>query len=155
MHPLFLSKEKLAEIEAELAVRRGEKRKELAERIGLAKDQGDLSENFEYHNAKELQAENETEIFRLEEMLKNAVVVDMKKGGTTIGLGSRFTVKMKDGATRQFMLVGAAETDPIKGKISNDSPLGNAFLGKSVGDTASFEGPNGIIEYTIQSLDEV
>ena len=141
----YISEEGLQKLKDELETRKTVTRKEITERIGAAKELGDLSENFEYHVAKDDQGQNEARIFQLEDMIRNAVLVKQKSGGT-IGLGSHFTVEA-NGMERTFQIVGAAEAEPMAGKISNDSPLGMAFLGKEKGDKVEVNVPSGTVKY--------
>ncbi len=149
--PTYLSSTALAELKQELERRIKILRPEIAQKIGDAKEMGDLSENFAYHEAREQQAMNETRVIDIQDMLLNAVVVDEKKGGQ-IGVGSSF--KAKSGKLeRSFEIVGESEANPMEGKISNASPLGNAFLGHSVGDVVEVAAPSGKIEYEILSIE--
>lgn len=149
--PAYLSSAALAEIKKELEERIKILRPEIAQKIGDAKEMGDLSENFAYHEAREQQAMNETRIIDIQDMIVNAVVVDEKKGGT-IGVGSRF--KARTGKMdRLFEIVGENEANPMEGKISNASPIGNAFLGHAVGDLVEVTVPSGKMEYEILSIE--
>ncbi len=125
-------------------------RPEIAQRISEAKEMGDLSENFAYHEARDQQGLNETRVIQLMDMLSNAVVVDQKTGGA-IGLGSTFKVRVGK-LEKTFEIVGENEANPMEGKISNVSPLGNAFLGRSVGDTVEAKVPSGIMTYEILEI---
>ena len=125
-------------------------RPEIAQKISDAKEMGDLSENFAYHEAKEQQAQNEMRIVDIQEMVANAVVVEEKVGGK-IGLGSTFIVDI-GGKQKTYEIVGENEASPMDGKISNVSPLGSAFMGKSVGDTVNAEVPSGTIVYKIAEV---
>lgn len=151
MDVTYVSPEGLEGLKNELETRRKETRPEIAARISAAKELGDLSENFEYHVAKEDQAQNESRIIELEDMIRNAKIVEKKIGGT-IGLGSTFTVKTA-GVEKTFQMVGATEADPLSGKISNDSPIGLAFIGKEAGDKVEVTVPSGIVEYKILSVE--
>lgn len=122
-------------------------RPDIAQKIHDAKEMGDLSENFAYHEAKEQQAQNETRIVQLQEMIVNAVVVEGKSGGK-IGLGSTFVAEV-GGVQKTFEIVGANEASPMEGKISNVSPLGSAFLGAATGDHVEVTVPSGTITYHI------
>lgn len=149
--PTYLSSAALADLKKELENRIKVLRPEIAQKIGDAKEMGDLSENFAYHEAREQQALNETRIIDIQDMLVNAVVVDEKKGGQ-IGVGSRF--KARTGKLeRAFEIVGENEANPMEGKISNVSPIGNAFLGHSVGDVVEVTTPAGKMEYEILSIE--
>lgn len=149
--PTYLSAAALEDLKKELQNRIKVLRPEIAQKIGDAKEMGDLSENFAYHEAREQQAMNETRIIDIQDMLVNAVVVDEKKGGT-IGVGSRF--KAKAGSLEKvFEIVGESEANPMEGKISNVSPIGNAFLGHAVGDIVAVTVPSGKMEYEILSIE--
>lgn len=148
----YLSQSALDELKAELQERKTTMRKELAEQIGAAKELGDLSENFEYHDAKERQGQNESRILELEDVMRNVVIVDAKSGESTIRLGTSFKAHI-NGQEKSFMIVGATESDPMAGKISNESPIGNAFMGLGVGDVAKVETPAGIMEYKVISIE--
>ncbi|MFH1712061.1 MAG: transcription elongation factor GreA [Patescibacteria group bacterium] len=148
----YVSEEGLKALQDELDYRKNTSRMEIAEKISVAKEQGDLSENFEYQDAKDQQAENETRIGELEGMLARAVVVEKKEGGTSISIGTTFEVETLQGDKKTFEIVGPTETDPIAGKISNESPLGKAFLGKTAGDSAEIETPSGMMQYKILSI---
>ncbi|KKR23174.1 MAG: Transcription elongation factor GreA [Candidatus Uhrbacteria bacterium GW2011_GWD2_41_121] len=148
----YLSQDALNALKIELQERKTVQRAELSEQIGSAKELGDLSENFEYHDAKERQGQNETRILEIEDMLRNIVLVESKSGGSKIMLGTTFKAKSGN-IEKTFEIVGASESDPINGKISNESPLGNAFLGLAAGDIASITTPAGKIEYKVISID--
>lgn len=146
--PTYISSEGLAKLEAEYEKRKKETRKEIAERIESAKELGDLSENFEYHEAKEQQALNESRVIELEGMIRDAVLVEQKTGGSEISLGATFVVEM-NGVQKTFEMVGSNEADPLVGKISNESPLGQAFLGRGAGEQVEVEVPSGTMSYKI------
>jgi transcription elongation factor GreA len=150
--PTYLSATALAELKQELEQRIKVLRPDIAQKISDAKEMGDLSENFAYHEARDQQAANETRIIEIQDMLVNAVVIEEKKGGSIIGLGNKFQAKTGND-TRSFEIVGENEANPMEGKISNVSPLGSAFLGRSVGDVVQIEVPSGKIEYKILSID--
>ncbi|MEK7665552.1 MAG: transcription elongation factor GreA [Patescibacteria group bacterium] len=144
---VYVSSEALAELKQELERRKFVTRREIAARLEVAKELGDLSENFEYHEAKEQQGANESRVIELESIIRNAVLVEKKIGGT-IALGSTFTAEV-DGAQKVFRLVGATEANPLEGKISNESPIGKAFLGKNHGDVVEVNVPSGKVNYKI------
>lgn len=148
----YVSTEGLEKLKEELNYRKTVLRKEIAEKIGDAKELGDLSENFEYHDAKDQQGANESRVLELENLMHNLIVIDSQTGVDTIAVGSQFNVEVSDGTTRSFEIVGASEADPMNGKISNESPLGNRFLGLKVGESAEFETPSGVIKYKIISI---
>jgi len=148
----YISPEGLEELKEELQERKTKTRREIAEKIGQAKELGDLSENFEYHDAKQVQAENESRIIHIEDMLRHVVVVEKKTGATCVSIGTGFTVEI-GGQEKTFFIVGASEADPLSGKISNESPLGNKFLGACVGDKIEMETPGGTMTYTVKSIE--
>lgn len=146
---IYLTKEGLDELKSELKALIGDKRPAMAQRIKDAREMGDLSENAEYHAAKEEQAFVEGRIAELEDIVKNAKV---QKGGTDeIKVGSKVTVHI-DGGEQVFHLVGGPEADPIKGKISHESPLGLNLLGKKIGDSFEVEAPIGKLIYRILKI---
>lgn len=147
----YISEEGLQTLKEELIHRKTTVRKEIAARISAAKELGDLSENFEYHQAKEDQGMNESRVVELEDMIRGAVIVKDKTGGT-ISLGSRFVV-LQNGQERTFQMVGATEANPMAGKISNDSPIGQAFLGRGEGDEVNVNVPSGAVTYKILKVE--
>jgi transcription elongation factor GreA len=148
----YLTPEKKIELELELKTLKTVRRKEIADALEYAKSLGDLSENAEYHQAREDQANCEDRIIHLEQILKNAVIMDKHHSGT-VEVGTTVTVTKKGSKEEKvFSLVGSEEADSVSGKISNESPLGRALLGKSKGDTATVETPKGDIVYTIKSI---
>jgi len=149
----YLSKEGLDKLISELENRKSSLRREIADRISNAKELGDLSENFEYQEAKEAQGTNEMRILELEEMLKDVVVVESQSGADVIQLGVRFSVQAQTQSERAFEMVGSTEADPISGKISNESPLGRSFIGAKIGDVVVVETPAGTVEYTVTRIE--
>jgi transcription elongation factor GreA len=149
--PKYISPEGLEKIKKELDYLKTIKRKEIIERIERAKELGDLSENAEYADAKEEQSFTEGKILELEEMVNNAVIIEKGKGTGVVDIGSVIKVKT-NGEEKEFTIVGSSETIPEKGIISNESPLGQAFLGKRVGDEAEVTVPKGIIKYKITDI---
>lgn len=135
----------------ELRYLKQEKRRQVAEKISSAKELGDLSENAEYSAAKEEQAFTEARIIELENLLKFAEVVDDKKHTTTVQVGS-VVVLEGDTGKKTYTVVGFNEADPAAGKISNESPLGQALHGKKMGDVISFQTPAGERKLTIISV---
>jgi transcription elongation factor GreA len=148
----YLTPEKKAELESELSTLKSVRRKEIADALLYAKSLGDLSENAEYHQAREDQANCEDRIAHIEQILKNAVVMKKHHAGV-VEVGTTVTVSKKgDKDDRQFNIVGSEEADSVSGKISNESPLGQALLGKSAGDTVVVSTPKGEIKYTIKAI---
>lgn len=150
----YLTQEKKQALEKELNELITVRRREIADALEYAKSLGDISENAEYHQAREDQANCEDRISHLEEILKNAVVMDEKNTTGKVTVGSTVTVLKKgDKDTREFVLVGGEEADSLNGKISNDSPLGRALLGQAVGASISFMTPKGEVSYTIKGIE--
>jgi len=152
----YISQEGLKKTEEELKERKTITRKEIADRLEEAKSLGDLSENAEYSSAKEAQSFNEGRIFELEKIIKDSVLIKPnKKNGEKIDIGTVFEVKLINSGSsdkRVFTIVGFQEADPANGKISNESPMGKAFLGNQVGDIIEVETPKGKNKYKIISV---
>ena len=128
-----------------------QKRKEISDRIQEAKELGDLSENAEYHEAKNDQAFAEGRIVELEEMLVNAKIASRPSGSSVVQVGSKVTLQ-NDGKTLVFTIVGINEADPSQGKISNQSPLGKELLNRRKGDDVSIKTQKGEHTYRIQAI---
>jgi len=148
MSDQIISQEGYDKLKKELDYLVNIKRKEIAERIEIAKELGDLSENAEYHEAKDAQAFNEGRIIEITALVKNLTVVNNQGLKDEVAMGSRVTAKV-NGEEKQYTIVSFNEADPIEGKISNESPLGVAFLGKKSGDKAKVNTPKGEVEYKI------
>lgn len=148
---VYLSKKRYEELKKELHILKTVKRREVAERLKQAKEYGDLSENSEYNEARDEQEQVEKRIFELEELLKNASIIKKSKGSIRVIVGSSVTVK-KDNRIHKYQIVGSSEARPEEGKISNESPLGKAFLGKKVGDLVEVATPRGKEVYQIISI---
>ena len=131
---------------AELKSRRGE----IAEKIAEARSFGDLSENAEYDAAREEQGLLETRVIEIEDILQHASIIKAADA-TVVGLGSAVELKNSD-RTVTYTVVGPVEADPMEGKISDESPIGQALMGKKVGDEVTISTPKGEIVYTISSL---
>ncbi len=149
--PHYITAEGLKKIKAELQQLKTVKRKEISERIKEAKELGDLSENAEYVDAKDEQSFAEGQILELEELIKNASVIQDQSGGFMVQVGSRILVKNSLGE-QTFSIVGSQEADPSQGKISNESPLGQALVNRKVGDTVQVQTPRGPVPYTILKI---
>ena len=149
-----LTYEGLKKYEEELQDLKINRRREVAEKIKEARGQGDLSENAEYDSAKEEQAEIEARIAILEKMLRNAVLIDEEDlNKDVVSVGS--TVTIWDSEYNEevvYVIVGSAEADPFDGKISNESPLGEALLGKTIGDMVRVDAPDGSIDYKVMAI---
>jgi transcription elongation factor GreA len=148
MESQYFSKEGLAKLKEEYERRTGQMRLDIAARIREAKDQGDLSENAEYSEAKEAQSLNEGRIEELKVILDNAVIISNHSSSGLVRVGSQLKAQTGNGV-REFTIVGAVEADPANGKISNESPLGTAFLGHKKGDKVTVTTPKGPVEYKI------
>lgn len=151
--PTMLTAEGLKNLEDELAELQNVKRKEIAEKIKVARSYGDLSENSEYDDAKNEQAIMEARIATIEAILKTAVIIDESEtSNENVHLTSVVTVEMvKTGRQSKYKIVGSGsnETNPREGKISDESPVGKALMGKSVGDVVEVETPSGIVALKI------
>lgn len=148
----YLTKEKYDELNKELEYLKKDKRREVAESLESAKSLGDLSENAEYHEARDMQAEIEDRIAKLESVLKFAEIVS--GGGTSaVTIGSKITLlKEKDNSEHAFAVVGSEESDLGTGKISIHSPLGAAAIGKRRGESFEVNTPKGLVKYKITKL---
>lgn len=144
----IISQEGFEKLKEELEFLTKTKRREIAARIEKAKDLGDLSENAEYHDAKDAQAFNEGRIIELEHILKNVTIVSNGSAKNEIGMGSKITVET-NGKEKVYTIVSFNEADPLEGKISNESPLGTAFLNKKKGETITVNTPRGEVKYKI------
>lgn len=144
----FITEEGFKKIKEELENRKTSVRQSIADAIKEAKEQGDLSENAEYSEAKRQQAENEARIAELEFMLKESTVVSHEKGKDTVQMGSKVKVKF-NGNEMEFRIVGSNEANPGEMKISNESPMGKAFMGHKKDDAVEVETPAGRIKYKI------
>jgi len=151
---IILTREGLQNLEEELENLKGTKRMEIAERIKQAISFGDLSENSEYDDAKNEQAAIEMRIVTIENMLKNAKVIDEDELTTeNVHVGSRIRVlDMEYNEELTYQIVGSAEADPYKGRISDESPLGKSLLGNKAGAVISVEAPGGEIQYKILEI---
>lgn len=146
----YLTKEKFDEFTKELSHLKGTRRKEVAESLEYAKALGDLSENAEYHEARDMQAVIEDRIVKLENLLKNAVIVSSSDTGT-VNVGSVVTVE-KDNKKIVYTIVGSEEADVVSNKISIKSPFGQAVLGKKKGEKFNFMAPNGEVSYVVVDI---
>ena len=151
----MMTAEGLQELHAELAALEGDGRREIAERIKTAREWGDLKENSEYHDAKNEQAHLETKIARLRERIADAVIVE--EGASTaaglVGFGSSVHVRDQNGVEQTWRIVSSHDAAPADGKLSAESPVAVALLGRAPGDKASVALPKGTRELTILSVD--
>lgn len=147
----YVSAEYLQKLKDELHDLKTVKRRELANRIELAKALGDLSENAEYHEAKDALGFIEGRILEIEDLFKHAVVIEEESGGTNVRVGSKIKVRV-NGKEREFEIVGSNEADPVSGKISNESPIGAALLGAHKGDSVEVKSPAGKTVYEVLEI---
>jgi len=152
MNEQIISREGYEKLREELNFLSTVRRREIAERIERAKELGDLSENAEYSEAKDAQAMNEGKVLELMNTLKNVTVVDRIAGSDEVTMGSAVTVK-SDSGEKQYTIVSFNEADPMAGKISNESPIGVAFLHRRVGDVVEVETPRGTMKYKIMKIE--
>ena len=149
--PTYLSKEGLDKLRTELDEMTSVKRPEVAQRIHDAKEHGDLSENAEYEDAKNEQAFVEGRIQMLEALIKNATLIDEHHSNDHVQIGSTVKLSGPDGS-QTFTIVGSTEAKPTEGKISNESPVGRALLGRKKGENVTVQVPAGDIAYKIVSI---
>jgi len=149
----MITSEGLLELEAELALLEGDGRREIAERIKTAREWGDLKENSEYHDAKNDQAHLETKIARLRERISTAEIVAESEVPTgAVGFGSTVVVRDETGAERTWRIVSSHDASPSEGRLSADSPVARALLGRSAGERASVVLPKGESVLTVVSI---
>ena len=149
--PQYVSADGLTKLQAELDDLRTAKRAEVAQRIHAAMEFGDYSENSELEQAKNDQAFLEGRIMTLEQMIKNAQLIDEKAKHDIVEIGSHVTIEA-DGRKEKYVIVGSAEANPPEGKISNESPVGKALMGHRSGDTVKMSVPAGAIEMKITAI---
>ena len=150
---VLMTAEGLAALQAELEERKTTKRKEIKEAIKVARGYGDLSENSEYDEAKDAQAQNEMRISEIEETLKHVELIDETAAGDGVTIGCKvkvYDVEFDEEVT--YKIVGSTEADPAQSKISNESPVGSALLGKKVGDKVTAVTPMGTLEFEIREI---
>jgi transcription elongation factor GreA len=149
--PTYVSREGLEKLRAELDETIAVKRPEVAARISEAKEHGDLSENAEYEEAKNEQAFVEGRIAELEHKIKSAVIIDEERSSDHVSIGATVEVESEDGPIT-FTIVGSTEARPADGRISNESPVGRALLGRQVGEKVVVKAPAGDVVYTVKSI---
>lgn len=152
MNDQIISQEGYNKLKDELTFLSTVRRKEIAERIERAKELGDLSENAEYGEAKDAQGLNEGRVLELTNILKNVTIVQNDNSHGEVNMGSKVTVK-SNGQEKQYTIVSFNEADPVNGKISNESPLGVAFLNKHKNEEVEVETPKGVVKYKIIKID--
>ena len=150
----YLTHRRYEELKEELHQLRTEKRHEIADRILHAKDFGGTEDNAEFDDAKNEQAFIEGRIITLDNMLYNATVIpDEHLNSGIVDVGAKVTVQNESGRTIEYLIVGSDEADPKSGKISNESPVGQALLGNKVGDEVQVRAPARVLKLTIKSID--
>jgi len=149
--PSYLSREGLAKLRDELEELKNVRRPEVAARISDAKEHGDLSENAEYEDAKNEQAFVEGRIQSLEALIKNAIIIDEHHSTDFVQIGSTVDVESADGK-ETYTIVGSAEAAPRAGRISNESPVGRALIGRRKGDKVVISVPGGDSTYTVVAI---
>lgn len=151
----YMTQEGKQKIEEELHYLKTERRQEVVERIKVARDFGDLSENSEYDAAKDEQAFVESRIAQVEKMIRNAVIIESDNDNPDlVSLGKSVTFKeLPDGEEETYTIVGSAEADPFEGKISNDSPMAKSLIGQEIGAEVSVVTPGGDIQVKIVNVE--
>lgn len=148
----YLTKERLEELKEEFERLKKEGRKDIAERLKRAKEYGDLSENSEYSDAKEAQDKLESRIFELDNIIRTAVIIKKNGQKDVVSIGSTVSVQKNGSKNSTYTIVGSREARPEANLISNESPLGKAFLGKKVGESFEIETPAGKSKYKITEI---
>ncbi|OGO81431.1 MAG: transcription elongation factor GreA [Chloroflexi bacterium RIFOXYD12_FULL_57_15] len=151
--PAYLTAEGLARIKSELEELTGLRRTELAARLRAAIQMGDLSENADYHKAKEDQGFLEGRIQELEYLVRNAVVIEKSANQDIVSVGSHVTIQEADDPAETYHMVGPKEADPRNGRISHESPIGRALVDRRVGDEVEVETPAGKIKFKILKIE--
>lgn len=152
MSESYISPEGLKKVKEELELLKTTERPEVIDRIAKARDLGDLSENAEYHDAREKQSFIEGRIQELESIIKNAVIIKSKKSDT-VQIGSTVHASCDNGMNVSYQIVGQSEVSPAEGRISHESPLGKAFLGKGIGHEFELKIPAGVLKCRIEKID--
>ncbi len=151
--PVFLTLEGRNKLEGELKHLREVKRPEVAEIIRMAKEFSDTVDNAEFEEAKNEQAFIEGRILTIEKIVANAIIIESDHNHETVRLGSKVTVVNSEGDREEFTIVGSAEVDPRLGKISNESPVGRALLGRKLGEAVEVAAPAGLMQFHVVSID--
>ena len=153
-NPVLLTQEGLKKLEEELDFLKGTRRPQVAERIRQAKELASTQNNAEYDDAKNEQAFVEGRVLTLEKLIQDATIIDEDQAhrASQVQIGSIVTVTEGAGKKQDFHIVGSAEADPKEGKISNESPVGRALLGRRVGDEVQVSVPKGLLRYTVTKI---
>ncbi|MEK7159007.1 MAG: transcription elongation factor GreA [Patescibacteria group bacterium] len=149
---IILTEEGKIKLEAELKELKEVRRPDIIGKIEQAKEMGDLSENAEYHDAKDQQGLLEARVAEIEGILKKAIIAGKTIDDGLINMGTKFSVKDKNGNIRELAIVGYNEADPMAGKISNESPMGKAFFNRKAGDRVEVEAPSGTIVFDVMEI---
>ena len=147
----YMTKSGIEELKKELEILVG-RRGEIADAIKTAREQGDLSENAEYHLAKEDEERTGARIAEIEHIIANSAVINKPRGGKKVQLGSVVKLKSKGGKEKTFQVVGTVEADPLEGKISDESPIGQALLGQEVGNSVEIVTPSDTTTFKVASI---
>ncbi len=146
---IILTIEGKQKLEAELKNLKEVRRPDIISKIEQAKELGDLSENAEYHDAKDQQGLLESRVLQIEAVLKKAIITEPSGGKDKIEIGTTFKVEDQSGAVKELTLVGYSEADPLVGRVSNESPMGQAFIGKQKDERVEVSAPRGDIVYKV------
>jgi transcription elongation factor GreA len=153
MQENYISQEGLEKLKEELKKLTSVRRPEIVERIANARDLGDLSENAEYHEAREDQSFVEGRVQELESLIKNAVIVSGDRNSKTVSMGATVHATCDNGIKMKYTVVGHSEANPAEGKISHQSPIGQAFLGRAVGEEVNVKIPSGVLKCKIDKIE--
>jgi transcription elongation factor GreA len=148
----FLTRAGYEKLEQDLKYLRTVRRQEVAQRLHQALEEGDILENAELEDARNEQAFLEGRILMLENLLRNAAIIEENGPRETVGIGSYVTIMENQESPETYYIVGSAEADPTQGLISNESPLGRALMGLRVGETAKVNAPDGVLEFRIVGI---
>jgi transcription elongation factor GreA len=151
--PTYLTSEGAARLKAELEELKGPKRNELAARLRSAIQMGDLSENADYHKAKEDQGFLEGRIQELEYIISNAVIIEKNGQSEKVAIGSHITIQEGEFPAETYHIVGSTEADPSQGMISHESPIGKALIDHQIGEVVEVETPGGITKFKILKIE--
>ena len=152
-HQTYLTAEGAAKLKIELEELKGPRREELSKRLRSAIQMGDLSENADYHKAKEDQGFLEGRIQEIEAMLRSAVIIEKSANTDVVSIGDKITIQEDDFPPETYHVVGAKEADPRNGRISNESPIGSAMMNHKVGDIVEAETPGGKMKFKILKIE--
>ena len=149
---ILITKEGLAKLQSELEHLISVRRQEIAGKIKRAREMGGTENNAEYEDAKNDQAFVEGRILMLENIVKNATVIESPALAGVVEIGNKVLIQNQDDKIEQFTIVGSAEANPVEGKISNESPVGKALLGKKIGDEVEVSTPAGVLKFLIMDV---